>query len=159
MSADATRDKLIGYIQGMTQRRLFRRDDSTQDFWRIIGWWEVRRVPFNLIVGAVGCVSAGLGLVTAILTQRYIHESIGLPNPPVIAVFAVLVYGVFANICYTGGWIAELLVRKIWPAEARAFANISFFLGLMFSVVLTLLPGIFISGTGALRLLGHALGR
>jgi hypothetical protein len=27
------------------------------------------------------------------------------------AVFAVLFYGVMANVCYTGGWLAELLVE------------------------------------------------
>jgi hypothetical protein len=60
-----------------------------------------------------------------------------------------------ANICYTGGWIAELLVQQVWPGEGKTFGKISFFLGLIFSIMLTLVPGGLITAIGTVRLLMH----
>jgi hypothetical protein len=86
-------------------------------------------------------------------------EPIGIPDPPFFALLAVIAYGLMANLCYTGGWATELLVRKIWPDEATAFGKISFFLGLMFSILLTLLPGIVIPTIGAVSLAEHFVGK
>ena len=36
--------------------------------------------------------------------------------------------------------IAEIVVSKLWPQEADRFATLSFSLGLVFSVLLTLTP-------------------
>jgi hypothetical protein len=77
--------------------------------------------------------------------------------PPVVAIFAVVAFGVMANVCFTGGWIAELLVAKVWPEEGKAFGKISFCLGLAFSILLTLLSGVLIAGVGAVSLLVHVL--
>ncbi len=66
-------------------------------------------------------------------------------SPPLFVVFAVLVYGVLANICFTGGWLAELLARKVWSERANHFAQISFTLGVLFSVLLTLFPAMLLT--------------
>jgi hypothetical protein len=71
----------------------------------------------------------------------------------------VAAYAVMANLCFTGGWVAELLVQKIWPGKGNDFGRISFFLGLGFSILLTLVPGILISAIGALNLLRHFVGK
>jgi hypothetical protein len=97
--------------------------------------------------------------MTGLLCEHFLGDPIGIPDPPFIAILGVAAYGLMANLCYTGGWAAELLVRKIWPNEASAFGKISFFLGLIFSILLTLAPGILIPVIGGLRLLAHFMGR
>jgi hypothetical protein len=81
----------------------------------------------------------------------------GIPNPPGFAIIGVVVYAMVANICYTGGWIAEIFIRKFWPREADRFATTSFFLGLLFSVFLTLIPGILVVTGGLFGLAHHLL--
>jgi hypothetical protein len=107
----------------------------------------------------MGVVSTAMCLATAILCERFLGEPIGLPDPPFIAILAVIIYAVMANVCYTGGWIAELIVKKVWAEEGKSFGTISFGLGLVFSMLLTLLPGVLIVGIGAIRLLIHAFGK
>jgi hypothetical protein len=96
-------------------------------------------------------------LITGILCEHFLGDPIGIPDPPVFALLGVAVYGIMANLCYTGGWVAELLVQKIWPAKGNDFGRISFFLGLGFSILLTVTPAILIATIGALSLLGHFL--
>ncbi len=140
----------IDGIQRLSRTNFFDRKDSVQSAWQIIAWWEARRIPYNLLVGAVGLVSSVFVLITALLSEHFGGEPIGLPDPPFIAVAAVIAYGVMANVCYTGGSLSELLVRRVWPEEGRAFGKISFFLGLVFSMLLTLVPGILIVGFAAI---------
>jgi len=71
---------------------------------------------------------------------------------------AIFIYGIMANICYTGGWVAELVGRKFWPREADKVATLSFTIGLAFSVLLTLTPGILIGGAAIFGLLKHLFG-
>jgi hypothetical protein len=78
--------------------------------------------------------------------------------PPLLAILGILIYGVMADVCFTGGWLAELVVRKISPREADRFAASSFSYGLAFSLLLTLSPAIIIGAVGIFGLLGHALG-
>jgi len=150
---------LIESIQRLTKRGFFNRDESAQTAWEIVAWWETRRIPYNIIVGAVGIVSCGLCLTTALLTEHFQGEAFGLPDPPFFALFGVISYGIMANVCYTGGWIAELIARKLWPHEGVGFAKILFFFGLVFSILLTLASGALISGLGAVVLIQHALSK
>jgi len=48
-------------------------------------------------------------------------------------------------------------VRKLWPTEADRFATLSFSLGLIFSVALTLTPAIVVGAAGIFGLIGHLL--
>ena len=134
---------------------LCRRDALITNARDTIGWWESRRIPFNLIVGSAGilsCITIGIvGLGSEIL----FGSEFGIPNPPAFALIGILIYGIMANVCFTGGWIAELVVRRIWPREADRFASTSFSLGLVFSVLLTLTPGIVIGAGGIFGLLKH----
>ena len=80
-------------------------------------------------------------------------EPLGLPDPPIVAVLAVLGYGVGANVCFTGGWVVEIIARKIWPEKVGAFAQISFAFGMVFSLLLTLAPAALFTGLLIVRLL------
>lgn len=125
--------------------------DSAKD---VIGWWEARRVPFNLVVGITGivsCVVAGL----VVLGSYFLGVADLAPDPPLFAVFGIIFYAIGANVCFTGGWIIELIIRKIWPHEADRFATLSFSLGLTFSILLTLTPAILLSALGIFGLIGR----
>jgi hypothetical protein len=106
----------------------------------VVLWWEARRVPYNAIVGAVGLVSATIMIGVAFTCESRGGAPIGLPDPPAFAIVGALLYGVLANICYTGGWITEVVVAKVWSAETTRFGPIAFTLGTAFSVLVTLIP-------------------
>lgn len=98
-----------------------------------VRWWESRRLVFNKAVGAAGVVTlAGVALIVAL--------------PPYASsvswemLVAAAVYGVAANVCYTLGWMAELLARRVWRRSAPDLGPLLFRQGLIFSVGLTLLP-------------------
>ena len=113
---------------------LCQRDLPVSTAWQAIGWWEARRVAFNLVIGGAGILS---GLV---------------------AVLAVVIYAIFANICYTGGWIVELVIRQAWPEQADRFATLTLALGIIFAIALTLSPGALVGAVGLFGAAGHLLG-
>lgn len=137
---------------------LCRRDVPITTVRDMIGWWEARRIPFNLIVGSAGVLSFVVMGIVAAGSFFLFNSDFGLPDPPLFALFGVVIYGIMANVCFTGGWLVELVMRKIWPREADRFATVTFSLGLVFSVLLTLTPGIVVGSAGLFGLLGHLLG-
>jgi hypothetical protein len=99
-----------------------------------VRWWESRRLAFNKAVGAAGVVTlAG----TALLAALPPHSS-NMLGPEMLV--AAAIYGVVANGCYTLGWVAELLARRVWGRSAPDVGPLLFRQGLIFSVGLTLLP-------------------
>jgi hypothetical protein len=139
-------------VQKLLAWRLFSRREEASGIFDIIKWWEVRRIPFNVAVGTAGIVTLIVVLSVAAIASEVFGEPLGLPDPPIIAVFAVIGYGVGANVCFTGGWIVEILVRKIWQERAGAFAEISFLLGVVFSILLTLAPAVLFAALLVARL-------
>ena len=95
-------------------------------------WWESRRPAFNLIVGAAG-VSTLLSLE---LLARLLLPLEDFSVPWVL----VLVYGVAANVCYTFGFLFELLLHRLWGDDVAPVGPTLFRHGLVFSVGVTLLP-------------------
>jgi hypothetical protein len=137
---------------------LCRRDNPATSARETIGWWEARRISFNLIVGSAGIISCIVVSVLGLGSSLLFNSDFGLPGSPGLALFGVFFYGIVANVCFTGGWIVELILRKIWPSEADRFSTLSFSLGMRFSVLLTLTPGIVIGAAGFFKLVGHLIG-
>jgi hypothetical protein len=127
--ATAARARLLARIRASN---LFRRDTPIANYKGAIGWWESRRVAYNLVVGIAGMFSGFLALFTAVAASTLLSVDFGIPNPPGFAIIVVVLYAIMANVCYTGGWIAEIFIRKLWPHDADRFATTSFFLGLAF---------------------------
>jgi hypothetical protein len=99
-----------------------------------VGWWESRRLAFNKAVGAAGMVTlAGVSLFFAL-------PPFSTPLPLPLLVAGAAVYGVLANGCYTLGWMAELLARRVWGRSTPDLGPLLFRQGMIFSVGLTLLP-------------------
>jgi hypothetical protein len=137
---------------------LCRRDAPLTTAGEVIGWWESRRIPFNLIVGTTGVITCIVGVVVSEASSILFGIDSGLPDPPIFGLIAIFIYGIMANICFTGGWVAELVGRKFWPHEADKAATLSFTLGLAFSVLLTLTPGILIGAAAIFGFLRHYFG-
>jgi hypothetical protein len=75
----------------------------------IIGWWERRRLQFNLVIGATGVLSLlAINFIT-LLPPNFSRASIPLG--------AVIVYAVAANMCYTAGWALELAFNAWWKDD------------------------------------------
>jgi len=72
--------------------------------------------------------------------------------------FGILAYGIAANLCYTGGWLTELLMQKISPGQSDRLAILSFKSGLIFSVVLSLFPGFVFGAFGLIEAWPHIFG-
>ncbi len=112
--------------------------------WDAIVWWEIRRIPFNLLVLVAGLAS---GFVTLIAWKHVYAADQDLGSP----FMTVVLYALAANLCYTLGWITEILwcwgdtaqTEKTRPKVYRA--------GLIFSAGLTFLPAIVLSLTWATR--------
>lgn len=113
----------------------------------IIGWWESRRLPYNLIVGASGVVSLSVLAISSALPPN--------PIPFAFSMVPVVIYGVLANLCYTLGSVVEVACHKLWGSELLPVGPSLFRAGLTLSVGLTLVvPVILAAVVWVLRLLG-----
>lgn len=132
------------------------RDAPITTNWQAIGWWESRRVPYNLIVGSAGILSALFVGLFGIASHFFLRGD--WPVPTGFAFIGIVAYAAVANVLFTGGWLSELVVRQLWPQEADRFATLSFTLGLQFSVLLTITPAILIAGAIVFGLLARLFG-
>ena len=98
----------------------------------IIVWWEARRLRFNLYVGAVGIVSWFLVLIAG---SAAVKPGVDFEEP-VVMLIGPFIFGLLANICYTLGWVVDTVSYDGTP-RTRLYKA-----GVIFSVVLTSLPGI-----------------
>jgi hypothetical protein len=116
--------------------RLFSVPDGDRKWWSTIMWWELRRIPYNLAVGIIGFANlASFAYINDVLLKPYLPFEERDWEP-----FSVLIFAFGANLFYTGGWVAEVLVRSVSKKNSRHFGPIAFALGLTFSVLLTFLP-------------------
>ena len=110
----------------------------------IIGWWERRRLPYNLILGGAGALS--LGVVNVVAALPPFGQTAGVPW------FGVVVYGLLANLCYSLGPAVELGLEKVWGGRILPAGPLLFRAGLTFAVGLTLLPIILVTIAYLLRI-------
>ena len=116
--------------------RLFSVPDGPRSSGRVISWWELRRVPYNIIVGAVGIINLLVfALINDILLKPYVSFDDRDWEPLSALVFVLLV-----NVLFTGGWICELLIRVTIGREVRKFGPAAYGFVLIFTLILTFLP-------------------
>jgi len=137
---------------------LFVREQPAASAREAIAWWEARRPVYNLLVGAAGLFSCIVAAVDVLASQYFQHGDARLPNPPHFVFLGMLSYGFAANICYTGGWLAELAIRKILPAQSDRLAILSFKFGLAFSILLSLFPAFIFGGFDLIAAWPHIFG-
>ncbi len=107
----------------MKQQDIFN-DKEDKSLLAAFGWWEKRRLAYNLVVGACG--------VLVLIFLR-------LPLDPSLVIDVVL-YGVIVNLFYTLGFLIEVISRYYFKS-GRNFSqsrNGLFWTGLVISVLVTL---------------------
>jgi hypothetical protein len=72
---------------------------TNRKWYEIILWWELRRIPYNIIMYFIGLLSFEIGYVTIPLVY--------------------LVIGLGLNALYTFGWMIELLFINRLKEEGR----------------------------------------
>ena len=98
----------------------------------LFAWWECRRLLYNVVVGSTGVITLATVLVLDWLPPHVLHI--------VVPWQAVVLYGVAANVCYSCGFLLEVLCEGLWRGEVAPVGPALFRQGLVFSVGLTLLP-------------------
>lgn len=131
-------------------RLLFPNPPAVRDTGTIFRWWESRRLTYNAIVGATGLVTLLAVNVMFLLPPRSMNVEIFWP--------AIIAYGVFANLCYSFGFIAEAAMQRVWRDDTPRVGPALFRQGLIFSVGLTLFPAALAGIAWGFRLLRWLIG-
>jgi hypothetical protein len=97
-----------------------------------IAWWEARRFRFNLYVGVIGVVTWFLVLIAG---SAAVKPGVDFEEP-VAMLIGPFIYGFLANVCYTFGWVVDTASYHGTP-RTRLYKA-----GIIFSIVLTALPGV-----------------
>ena len=105
-------------------------------WWKVIAWWELRRIPINIIVGCVGFVS----LMAFFLFITLAHEL--KPGEDAVEPLALLATPILFNIGYTAGWIAELFLRVVWRERNPVVASALLKLGVSGTLFCALIPSV-----------------
>jgi hypothetical protein len=100
----------------------------------VIKWWELRRIPYNLVLLVIGAVA----LYGAVWVLSGTRPPLTLDAWPIA--IPCFIYGFIANIFYTCGWVVELWGRATDAVAARRRAVLTFRAGFALSCVLTTLP-------------------
>jgi hypothetical protein len=128
----------------MTLTRLLFEPSLMRSPLRIVGWWERRRLAYNVIVGATGVVT--LGYVNGL--EVLLGHGLLVPRGGAggaASLIAIAAYGVAANLCYTMGWMVETLVERWLGRPVYGLGPALFRHGLVFSVGLTALPAVLVT--------------
>ena len=128
-------------------RWLVSRPERPMRPFEVIMWWELRRIPYNLIVGAAGAVS----LVLFYLFMTWSGEL--KPGEDAVEPLVVMAAPFAINFCYTGGWVAELILL-LMNRHVPWLGPILFVLGTVFSLVVIFAPTALWGAAWFLTLLG-----
>jgi hypothetical protein len=104
---------------------------------RVISWWEIRRIPFNLIIGAYGLFCL-LIFLWAITTSGHLK-----PGQDAVEPIALLAAPLGINALYTFGWLLEVPARRVVPTLSPTFAPFLLKAGLAIGLILITLPAAF----------------
>ncbi len=121
-------------------RQLFSRPDKELSWWQVILWWELRRIPYNAIVGLVALLSFGLVIASAKISPPASTDGQDLGDPSL----AMMMVPFMVNACYTLGWLGELTLRYLWKINDRNIGAALFKLGITFSVLMMTFPAMFL---------------
>jgi preprotein translocase subunit SecG len=97
----------------------------------IILWWESRRLIYNGIIFAAILVSALL--LAAVMQPKRLADYLSRVGTLVATAFSVL--QIPANVWYTGGWVADLVVKRVLRLPAAGFGPWALADGTAFSLL------------------------
>jgi hypothetical protein len=123
-------------VRTLPLRRLFSAGEIPGRNAEVIRWWELRRIPYNLIVGAFGLASI---VVFEAMGNFMLPPGEDAVEPPVL-LLGVILYGVVCNAAYTLGWIGETYFFGHSREAGLVFRKRAFPVGLILSCVVPILP-------------------
>jgi hypothetical protein len=130
---------------------MFSVPEQDRSRWRIILWWELRRIPYNVIVGLAGICSVALFYFFTANEPIENGEDIGEPFMLFVAPFLI-------NAFYTLGWVVEGFAPeaflKSFPDDGNEIGPRFLGYGLRLSLILVWLPTVVWAVLWLLRLLG-----
>jgi len=127
---------------------LFTNPQEPRSLWRVIGWWELRRIPFNVIVLVYGALCFVIFL-WAITTSGHLQ-----PGEDAVEPLALLAAPFGINILYTFGWLVEVPARHLVPGLSSSFGPMLLKLGLGLGLFLIAMPAVSWGGYRLLQLVG-----
>jgi len=113
------------------RNQLLKYNLTDRKWFHIIGWWEIRRIIFNIIL----LLSGILSLIIFLFILKF--------DTNIIQPITAIGFGLLANFFYTFGWITELFFKFIKRQNLNTFGIKTFKIGLGFFILLTFLPTIF----------------
>jgi len=125
---------------------LFNVSDTQRSAFDVVLWWELRRIPYNLIIGSVGFISLIIFFLSIIST------GVLGPGEDAVEPLAIIFAPIAINIFYCAGWVVENILRFIWPSRQYWFGPFLFKLGLGFSLFCVTFPAVFWLGYRLLQL-------
>jgi len=112
--------------------------ERAKEPWDAVFWWELRRIPFNVVLLVTGMAS--------VLSIFAVGSQIAAPGhnfiAPLLIPLGIVGYAIAANAFYTLGWVSELLWSGGDTSRTAAYRNRTFYVGLSGSVALTLTPAV-----------------
>ena len=113
---------------------IFKEPTSPKTIFRIIVWWELRRIPYNIFIGITGFI--GLALF------YYFADVSGAikPGEDLIEPLLLLISPILVNLAYTGGWVGEIVLLRMWGEKATNIAPLLLKLGVTISLFVVLFP-------------------
>ena len=129
---------------------LFANPDGARSPWRVVAWWELRRIPFNMIIGAYGALCLAI-FFWAITTSGHLQ-----PGEDAVEPIVLLAAPFGINVLYTLGWLVEVPARIFIPGLSPGFGPLLLKLGLWLGLSLITLPAAFWGGYRLLQLVGVA---
>jgi hypothetical protein len=128
-----------GFVRAWTRQLLSLRPDHP-NWMSVVLWWEIRRIPYNIVVGLAGAASmiATFFLIIASGTLEPGEDAV----EPIAWIGLPLLGAIFFNLCYTAGWCCELVVRATSRQQADGLGSALFFAGLALSLAIVLFPAI-----------------
>ncbi|WP_420448956.1 hypothetical protein [Candidatus Palauibacter sp.] len=97
----------------------------------IIGWWEKRRLPYNLIIGGTGLVTMTVGSLIMALNGEF---------TPVAWLRGSVFWLIMLNVSYSLGPIVEIALQKSFRDKLLPAGPLLFRAGVTIAVGVTLLP-------------------
>ncbi len=124
---------------------LFKTQTAPVTWWKTILWWELRRIPVNVLIGAYGILSLSI-FYWGILTSGHLQ-----PGEDAVEPLALLIAPFIVNICYTLGWLTEISARAIFSVSPQ-FGPLLLKLGIILSLFLVSIPALLWGGYRLLQL-------
>lgn len=101
-----------------------------------IAWWELRRIPYNLIVGC-------FALICLFIFYQAIDYAGHLePGEDAVEPMMLFIGPILMNICYTGGWFIEVIGRMSGLIHSLRFSPMLLKFGFGFSLFVVSLPAV-----------------